>query len=125
MKRDGNNVIYIALYVDDLFIVASPNNYFNEFLKTLEGVFRLNYLGPVKEYLGVEFERTDKGYNLNQRKFIKNILESFELTQCTAKTLPRPPTDTTTFPVERGNDKDHLQVEDTPKVLEGKDLKVY
>lgn len=125
LRRDGDNVIYIALYVDDLFIVASSNKYFNEFLKTLEGVFRLNYLGPVKEYLGVEFERTENGYNLSQKKFIKNILEAFELTQCTAKSLPRPPSDTTTFHNQTRNEKDHLQIEDTPKVLTGKDLKVY
>lgn len=90
----------------------------------MEEVFRLNYLGPVKENLGVDLEGNDNGYNLCQKEFIKNILESFELTQRTANSLPRSPTDTTAFHNHSRNGKDHLHIEDTTKVLKGKDLKV-
>lgn len=125
IKKDGKEVIYIAVYVDDLFIVSSSNEVFNNFLRTLEQKFRLNYLGPVQEYLGVEFIKTPKGYNLSQRKFTKSILDAFELQDCTAKSLPRPPMDSTRFQAKAGTVKDHLQMKTKEVILSGKDLKVY
>lgn len=125
IKKIGLDVIYIALYVDDLFIVSSSNQVFNEFLRALEGEFKLNYLGPVSEYLGVEFTRTDNGYKLSQRKFMNSILDAFELHDGKAKSLPRPPMDSNRFQAKAEREQDHLQVETQERVLEGNDIKVY
>lgn len=125
MKRIGQERIYIALYVDDLFIASSSNEAFNTFLRALEREFKLNYLGPVQEYLGVEFTRTENGYSLSQRKFTKSILDAFELQDCKAKSLPRPPMDSNRFQAKSENERDHLQIEAQERVLTGKDIKVY
>lgn len=45
----GQDVIYIVLYVDDLFMVSSSNKVFDDFLSALVKEFILNYLQPVVE----------------------------------------------------------------------------
>ena len=82
---------YIALYVDDLFVVASTNQLFNEFMDDLEAKFSLNYIGEILEYLGIEFQKNGSGYELHQNKFVKRLIEAFPTEILKGADLPRTP----------------------------------
>ena len=90
LERD-NKKIYIALYVDDLFVVASTNQLFNEFMDDLEAKFSLNYIGEILEYLGIEFQKNGSGYELHQNKFVKRLIEAFPTEILKGADLPRTP----------------------------------
>lgn len=77
MKAKSGN-LFIGLYVDDLFLVAENEKALLEFKKKLEKIFDLKYFGPVSEYLGIEFRKTENGYTLSQRKFLKSLLFDFQ-----------------------------------------------
>ena len=91
MLKKGNGNIYIALYVDDLFVVASTNKLFNEFMDDLEAKFSLNYIGEILEYLGIQFQKTSTGYELHQNKFVKRLIEAFPTEIMKGADLPRTP----------------------------------
>lgn len=76
-KHSKFGKLIVALYVDDLFLVAENEEVLAEFKKDLEKLFDLKYFGQVSEYLGIEFERTKEGYSLSQRKFLQKVLNDF------------------------------------------------
>lgn len=75
--------------------------------------------------MGVEFTKTKTEYELSQRKFTNSILDAFELHDCKAKSLSRPPMDSNRFQAKAEREQDHLQVETQERVFEGNDIKVY
>ncbi|GEQ66782.1 hypothetical protein JCM33374_g445 [Metschnikowia sp. JCM 33374] len=78
-KRESKfGKLIVALYVDDLFLVAENDEVLSEFKEELEGMFDLKYFGPVSEYLGIEFKRTKEGYVMSQHKYLKELLENFK-----------------------------------------------
>lgn len=101
MLQNDKGTIFVTLYVDDLFIATSLNQMFNEFHDQLEKEFQLNYLGHIREYLGVEFTAIEGGYRLTQRSFADQLVKTFELQNCYGRDLPRPSSDS-----ERYRNKD-------------------
>lgn len=93
--KQNSDKVYVALYVDDLFVVASNNEIFNDFMNKLSSRFKLNYIGPILEYLGIEFRRTSEGYVLTQEKFINRLLKAVESQVKTSSGIPRSPDDKT------------------------------
>ncbi|KAJ8140640.1 hypothetical protein OY671_006178 [Metschnikowia pulcherrima] len=77
-KQTEQGILIVALYVDDLFLVAENEQILADFKTDLEQVFDLKYFGLVSEYLGIEFERTTNGYSMSQKKFLGELLEDFE-----------------------------------------------
>ena len=77
-KRTKDGILIVALYVDDLFLVAENEAVLTEFKLDLERIFDLKYFGSVSEYLGIEFERTENGYSMSQKKFLMELLEEFK-----------------------------------------------
>jgi hypothetical protein len=48
------NVVYIVVYVDDLFIARNNENYIASIKKELKKGFEMTYLGHLHYYLGIE-----------------------------------------------------------------------
>lgn len=88
--QNEKGIIFVTVYVDDLFVAASLNELFNEFHDQLENEFKLNYLGHIREYLGVEFTKIAGGYKLNQRGFTDELVKAFDLQDVYGRDLPRP-----------------------------------
>lgn len=63
--------------MDDLFLVAENEQVLKNFKEDLENHFDLKYFGQVSEYLGIEFERTNEGYEMSQHKFLKELVNDF------------------------------------------------
>lgn len=75
-----NKVGYLtmALYVNDLFLMANNEGVLAQFKTELEKIFDLKCFGEICEYLGIEFKRTKEGYSLSQKKCIDNLVNEFE-----------------------------------------------
>lgn len=70
--------LIVALYVDDLFLVADNESVLDEFKNDLLSIFDLKYFGAVSEYLGVKFKRTKTGYVMSQKNFLQNLVDEFK-----------------------------------------------
>lgn len=119
--ENKHDKIFVAVYVDDLFIVASSNDIFQTILSKLQLNYELTYLGTIKKYLGVSFEHTANGYRLHQREFVQSIIDTFSLDSVSGQRLPKPPTSD----FNKGDLGDNIIIEKQEQLLNDMEKKVY
>ena len=57
MKRDDQDMIFVALYVDDLILASSTSKLLQKNMQALSQRFEMTDLGQLKFYLGSEIEQ--------------------------------------------------------------------
>ena len=97
-----NNIIaYFLAYVDDLLIIVNDNGFLASFIQALSSRFSLKNLGAPNYFLGVEIVPIKSGLFLSQHKFIRELLERFEMEG--AKPAPTPLASTATLQLLNGS----------------------
>ena len=91
VRKTDKDTLYVLIWVDDIIISASSMQIINEFKTNLANRFKVKDLGPLKWFLGVQFNVTDKLISMNQSLYVKNILTRFNMTDCTPRSLPCDP----------------------------------
>ena len=83
-----NEIILVAVYVDDL-LVAGPNiGLINDFKSDLKGAFHMSDLGELNYFLGLQISRLHDGLFISQEKYALDLLEKFNMLEC--KPAPTP-----------------------------------
>lgn len=83
---------YIITYVDDVIIASSNQNSIKEIIGLLSKRFEMKNLGKIKNYLGLEIDKDDKGnFRICQSKYIKNILKDASLGETKSRKYPMSP----------------------------------
>ena len=83
-----NVTAYFLVYVDDLLLTGNDDNFLASFIHGLSSRFSLKNLGTPHYFLGVELVQHNSGLLLSQHKFIRDILERFDMEG--AKPAPTP-----------------------------------
>jgi histone deacetylase 1/2 len=86
--RQSDLVLYVLVYVDDLIITGSSNRAIDSLLRELNHVFAIKDLGPLSFFLGIEVALDPGGLVLSQRKYIKELLQRTNMTQCRPVSTP-------------------------------------
>lgn len=89
MSQKNGKIILIATYVDDMIIATNDNEWMDEIKRELSNSFEMKDLGKIDRCLGIEFSR-DKHQRvyLNQKKYVEEILERFNMSECKATSTP-------------------------------------
>ena len=82
-SREGKIVVLIV-YVDDIILIGDDNPKLERLKKALTREFEIRDLGPLKYFLGMEFDRSKKGIFISQRKYILDLLIETGLLGCKA-----------------------------------------
>ena len=72
-------ILHFLIYVDDLLVIGNHIATLNLLLKQLAMRFSLKDLGTLNFFLGVEIIPTSSGMFLSQHKYIRDILEKFDM----------------------------------------------
>ncbi|CAL0299548.1 unnamed protein product [Lupinus luteus] len=80
--------LFICLYVDDLLITGSNPRGIEDLKESLKGEFEMTDLGKLSYFLGLEFQYTNNGVSMNQKKYILEVLNKFNMTDCNASETP-------------------------------------
>ena len=88
IKGTGTKQIIVICYVDDLLIMSADMKQIEHTAINLKKEFTLKALGPVKQYLGVEIEIIPKGFALHQNQKIKQLLETWRMSDCKPARTP-------------------------------------
>lgn len=84
--------IYVGVYVDDIATTASNKELFQLFEDIVKKHVRINYLGPISNYLGIQINRSEDGtFFLHQTKYIDEKLCEFNLQKCKPSKYPIDP----------------------------------
>jgi hypothetical protein len=80
-KEEGGHFIYVALYVDDMFLIGNNMDAINEVKKKLSSKFDMKDIGATKFILGMEIKRdlAARKIWLNQVTYIETILKRFNM----------------------------------------------
>ncbi|CDF39891.1 unnamed protein product [Chondrus crispus] len=81
IKRIGNTIMLIALYVDDLLLAGSDIDAIKWMKGELNKRFEMKDLGKAKVCIGLEIERdrSAKTLSLTQTKYASNVLDRFKM----------------------------------------------
>ncbi|XP_039050885.1 uncharacterized mitochondrial protein AtMg00810-like [Hibiscus syriacus] len=74
-KHQGNYIVVLLVYVDDLLITDSNEVMIMELKHILNGNFKMKDIGELKYFLGLEVIRSKEGILLNQRKYTLELIE--------------------------------------------------
>lgn len=88
VKCSGNDIVIIALYVDDFYLFYSCIK--NNLVSVLENEFNVNNLGTLRSCLGINVTRDRvKGIlKLDQSEYIRKLLVRFGMENCKAVSTP-------------------------------------
>ncbi|KAL0325286.1 UNVERIFIED_CONTAM: Retrovirus-related Pol polyprotein from transposon TNT 1-94 [Sesamum radiatum] len=78
IKRTESGFVIIAVYVDDLHIIGSPEE-IRQSVDYLKSEFEMKDLGTTKYCLGLQFEHTKGGIFIHQSNYIEKVLERFHM----------------------------------------------
>lgn len=74
--------LLIAIYVDDFLIFYTKLDELNDLKKFLNETFKMKDLGPAKHCIGINIKQTGKGIELNQTRYIEEVLNRFRMQDC-------------------------------------------
>lgn len=93
VRRVGESIVVIAVYVDDLLIFYNNNEWKDQLKSTLKNNFKMKELGNATSVLGIqiEYDRKAGTLSLNQRKYIESVLRKFNMFECDPVRIPCDP----------------------------------
>ncbi|KAK3036481.1 hypothetical protein RJ639_030828 [Escallonia herrerae] len=86
--RKGDVFLSVLVYVDDLILAGNNSTANSSFKKYLNDCFKLNDLGPLKYFLGIEAARGQRGLFLSQHKYALDILSESGLSASKPAAFP-------------------------------------
>jgi len=80
----------LVLYVDDIIVGGPKLSWINEFKADIQKQFKIKDLGPVSWCLGMEVcrDRLAKTIELTQKKYISDMLQQYNMTDCKPVSTP-------------------------------------
>ncbi|GJR15369.1 retrovirus-related pol polyprotein from transposon TNT 1-94, partial [Tanacetum coccineum] len=75
VKKNEGNVLFVALYVDDLIFVGNNKQMIKDFKEVMTREFEMTDLGMMNYFLGLEVIQGESGIFLSQEAYAKEILK--------------------------------------------------
>jgi hypothetical protein len=87
-KQEGNDILIVSLYVDDLLYMGISSKMKDEFKIAMINEFEMKDLGLMQYFLGMEVSQNEDGIFIFQTKYAKDMLKKidmvdYQLTRCT------------------------------------------
>jgi hypothetical protein len=87
--RAKNRVrLVVGVYVDDLVILGERDKEVNQFKGEMKWVFRMNDLGPLSHYLGIEVKQGTHIIQVSQSGYAMKLLEKADMGSCNPCATP-------------------------------------
>ena len=86
--RNGSDIAYLLLYVDDIILTASSDCFRKYFMTVLGSEFAIKDLGPLSYFLGIAVTRHPHGLFLSQKQYAAKIIERAGMSNCSSCPTP-------------------------------------
>ncbi|KAL0424084.1 UNVERIFIED_CONTAM: Retrovirus-related Pol polyprotein from transposon TNT 1-94 [Sesamum radiatum] len=86
--KGAAEVLLICLYVDDLIYTGNSVALINNFKKIMVSEFEMTDLGEMSYFLGLEVRQSEDGIFISQHKYVKDLLEKYNMKECNAIRTP-------------------------------------
>ncbi|KAL7612321.1 hypothetical protein Lser_V15G09164 [Lactuca serriola] len=88
---DGENILILAVYVDDVFVTESSLNMINKFKTNMAKIFEMTDLGKLTYYFRIEVKKEENTIVIKQEAYAHHTLKEVELQHCNLAHVPMEP----------------------------------
>lgn len=87
-KVTDGKLIIVAVYVDDFLLLSDDQGLVDDVKRQLSEEFHMKDLGLAKQILGLQVTRTDGAISIDQERYIDELLEKYNLSDCNPVSTP-------------------------------------
>ena len=91
IKSDGNDILVVAVYVDDIIVGGQCKKHIDEIKYKLSLKFSIKDMGELHHFLGVKIIQSEDGIWIGQPSFIEDLLMKFDMKDCKPVDTPADP----------------------------------
>lgn len=84
MFKDGTDLTYLLLYVDNIILAASSTILLGRLIRCLHNEFAMIDLGALHHFLGIAVTRSSLGLFLSRRQYAADLLQHVGMSECHA-----------------------------------------
>nr|GFA12425.1 retrovirus-related Pol polyprotein from transposon TNT 1-94 [Tanacetum cinerariifolium] len=82
IRRNGNDLLLVQIYVDDIIFVASTPEICDLFAKIMCSKFKMSMMGKISFFLGLQVSQSPRGIFINQSKYALELLKKYGFESC-------------------------------------------
>ena len=86
--KEGDRVVYLLLFVDDIILTASSTDLLHHIIQLLHSEFAMTDLGDLHHFLGISVTRSPDGLFLSQRQYALDLLQRAGMAECHSTATP-------------------------------------
>ncbi|KAJ9558506.1 hypothetical protein OSB04_013120 [Centaurea solstitialis] len=91
IKREGEHIMLVQIYVDDIIFGSTCPNFCDTFSKLMMTQYEMSMMGELNFFLGLQVKQLSAGIFINQAKYIKDILKKYNLENAKIMKTPMSP----------------------------------
>nr|GEY67303.1 retrovirus-related Pol polyprotein from transposon TNT 1-94 [Tanacetum cinerariifolium] len=80
--RNGNDLLLVQIYVDDIIFAASTPELCDLFANLIRSKFKMSMMGKISFFLGLQISQSPKGIFINQSKYALESLKKYDFDSC-------------------------------------------
>nr|GEX62050.1 retrovirus-related Pol polyprotein from transposon TNT 1-94 [Tanacetum cinerariifolium] len=82
IRRNGNDLILVQIYVDDIIFAASTLDLCDLFANLMCFKFKMSMMGKISFFLGLQISQSPRGIFINQSKYALESLKKYAFESC-------------------------------------------
>nr|GEW06888.1 retrovirus-related Pol polyprotein from transposon TNT 1-94 [Tanacetum cinerariifolium] len=86
--RNGNDLLLVQIYVDDIIFAASTPELCELFSKLMCSKFKMSMMGKISFFLGLQISQSPRGIFINQSKYALESLKKYDFKSCNPVDTP-------------------------------------
>jgi hypothetical protein len=79
LLRQGNDILIVQVYVDDIVFGGSSHSLVARFAEDMSKEFEISMMGELQFFLGLQIKQAKEGTFVHQAKYTKDILKKFKM----------------------------------------------
>nr|GEV99376.1 hypothetical protein [Tanacetum cinerariifolium] len=82
IRRNGNDLLLVQIYVDDIIFAASTPKLCDLFANLMCSKFKMSMMGKISFFLGLQISQSPRGILINQSKYALESLKKYSFESC-------------------------------------------
>ena len=87
-KTDDDGFVTIILWVDDIILAGTTVEYVSKVKQILKDKYKMKDLGPINQFLGINFLQNERGIEMEPSTYLHNILQKFDMLDVKPRSTP-------------------------------------
>nr|GEY18217.1 hypothetical protein [Tanacetum cinerariifolium] len=88
IRRNGNDLLLVQIYVDDIIFAASTHELCDLFANLMCSKFKMSMMGKISFFLGLHISQSPRGIFINQSKYALESLKKYGFESCNPVDTP-------------------------------------